>query len=94
MPAIALLRNQVGMGQLLQVKRQAGRGDIELLAKRAGGEARRTGDHEDAKDSQPKWLGECGQSLEDILLFHNSRIVEMLASGKLQYTTMYIMSTL
>ena len=76
-PAVALLGHQVGVGQLLEMEGQTRRGNIELLAKRAGRQAGGTGDHECLEDSQPQRLGESSKNLDDVLLFHNSTIVEI-----------------
>src|SRR6185437_10965393 len=76
-PAMALLRDEPGDGQLLQVERERGRRDREVVGDPAGSRAGLTGDHEGTKDPQPVRLRQSGQRLEYGCFFHYSITLEL-----------------
>ena len=81
-PAIALLRDQPGMRQLLEVKGQRRGGHVQLRAQVTRGEAPGAGHHQGAEHTQAHRLGQGGEGFDNVLLFHCSTIIELLNSCK------------
>src|SRR5438105_2135065 len=73
----ALLGDQAGVGELLEVKRQRGCRHAERLCDGTGREARFAADDKEPEDLQAQGLRKRGQGTNDIILFHIQRIVEV-----------------
>lgn len=65
------------MAQLFEMKRQRRGGYAELLGYFARGHSFGTHLHEQAKNSQTRFLGERGQGFDDVLCFHASIILKI-----------------
>jgi hypothetical protein len=76
-PAAALLRDQIGMQQLFQVKRQGRRRDGQLLRQRSRGQPDRALHHQQAEYLQTVRLRQCGQGFDNVFIFHISIIMEI-----------------
>ena len=80
---LALLRDQPGVGQLLQVERQRGAGDPQCFRHRAGRQPVRAGHDERAEHLQAHRLGQRGKRPDDVVVFHDSRILEVFVGCNL-----------
>ena len=76
MPAIALLADELGMHQLLEMEGQRGGTHFKLRSQITWRTALGPGDHQRAVDPQSHGLGQCREGADDVLFFHNSIMIE------------------
>ncbi|CAK9134857.1 unnamed protein product, partial [Ilex paraguariensis] len=74
--AQALLADQLGMGQLLEVERQRVGCDTQLFGQGAGRKPRRAGDYQGAENAQARFMGQ-GRKRSDDLGFLHASIIQL-----------------
>ncbi len=76
-PALALASHEAGTSELLQVKGQRRRRDVEMGRDAAGSQTRWSRLHQGPKNLQPGLLGEGSQGADRERFFHNSIFMEI-----------------
>jgi len=70
--------DEIGGGEDIEMEGESGAGKMEALSDLAGGEALRGVADEETEDVQAGFLSESGESVDGLICFHNSRIMEIL----------------
>jgi hypothetical protein len=77
MAAVALLGYQTGIHEVLQMKGQGRRRNLELLGDGAGRHAGLASDDEETKHPKAKGLRQSGQRPHNLCFFHDMMIIEL-----------------
>src|SRR5262249_44943024 len=75
--AVALLRDETGVHQLLQVERERRRAQFEGLRHGSRCHAGGAHDHERAKGPQADRMPQCQEGSDGVLFFHDSSLLEV-----------------
>ena len=81
-PPLALARHEPRAAQLLEMERERRRGDVQLARDTAGRDPVAPSAHQAAEHVEPSLMGQGGEGREDVLFFHISIVIELLARAR------------
>ena len=76
--AVLVRADEIGGGENIEMEGESGAGKMEAFGDLSGGEALRGVADEETEDVQAGFLSESGKSVDGLICFHNSRIMEIL----------------